>query len=133
MRPTFLSVENVLALHRAQLEAYGGSAGIRDEGLLASAVMMPTQSFGGEYLHEDLFGMAAAYAFHIAQNQPLVDGNKRSGLDAALTFLEANGIPLPPEPDERLVDAMLAIARRELDKTGLARLFRELAALAPPR
>jgi death-on-curing protein len=127
--PTFLSVENVLAIHRAQLEEYGGAAGIRDEGLLASAVMMATQSFGGDYLHEDLFAMDAAYAFHIAENQPFVDGNKRTGLDAALTFLEANGVPLPPEPDERLVDAMLAIARHELDKVGLARVLRDLAGL----
>ena len=85
--PEFLTVEDVLQIHDEQLSAYGGATGIRDQGLLESAVAMPQASFGGAYLHEDLPHMAAAYAFHIAQNQPFLDGNKRTGLVAALVFL----------------------------------------------
>jgi len=76
----FLELEDVLLIHDEQLAAYGGAAGIRDQALLESAVGMPQASFGEEYLHEDLSHMAAKHAFHIAQNQPLLDGNKRTGL-----------------------------------------------------
>lgn len=89
--PEFLDVEEVIALHGRQLEEFGGSSGIRDRGLLESAVAMPAATFGGAFVHEDLFAMAAAYAFHIAENQPFVDGNKRAGLYAALAFLRMNG------------------------------------------
>jgi len=71
----FLTVEEVLVLHEMQIERYGGSRGIRDRGLLESAVAMPQASFGGEYVHATLHEMAAAYAFHIAENQPFIDGN----------------------------------------------------------
>lgn len=67
--PEFLTVEDVLQIHDEQLSAYGGATGIRDQALLESAVAMPQASFGEVYLHEDLPHMAAAYAFHIAQNQ----------------------------------------------------------------
>lgn len=70
--------------------------------------------------------MAAAYAFHIAQNQPFVDGNKRAGLGAALVFLKLNGIEID-DPDAQLYDAMIAFAERRMDKSGLARLLRTLA------
>ena len=66
------------------------------------------------------------YAFHIAQNQPFLDGNKRTALNAALVFLDINGW-LVPDPDELLYDAMIAIAERRLDKEGLAALFEKLA------
>ena len=124
--PLFLSVEEVLALHDDQLRLYGGSAGIRDAGALESAVATPAATFDQAFLHDDVFHMAAAYAFHIAENQPFVDGNKRTGLNAALVFLDLNGF-LVPDPDMRLYDAMIALSSRTLDKTGLARLFRELA------
>ena len=67
IEPDFLSLAEVLEFHQQQLAAYGGIAGIRDQGLLESAVAMPQASFGGEYLHPDLFHMAA-YAFHLAEN-----------------------------------------------------------------
>ncbi len=75
-----LDVEDVLLIHEEQLARYGGAAGVRDAGLLESAVAVPRASAGCEFAHEDLFAMAAAYAFHIAQNQPFLDGNKRTGL-----------------------------------------------------
>ncbi|HET8539839.1 MAG TPA: type II toxin-antitoxin system death-on-curing family toxin [Anaeromyxobacter sp.] len=125
--PVFLDIEDVLLVHEEQLAVYGGAAGIRDAGLLESAVAMPRASAGGELAHEDLFAMAAAYAFHIAQNQPFVDGNKRTGLLAALVFLEVNGVALR-DRDGRLYDAMIAIAERRMDKAGLAAALRALAA-----
>lgn len=130
MSPKFLSVDFVKWLHRRQLDRFGGSDGVRDEALLESAVNVPQASFGGAYLHEDIYAMAAAYAFHLAENQPFVDGNKRTALHAAVSFLALNGVPFPDDPEQRLYEAMLAIARHELDKAGLARVFRELLGLA---
>jgi len=97
---------------------------------LESAVAMPAATFDRKFLHEDVFHMAAAYAFHIAENQPFIDGNKRTGLNAALVFLDLNGF-LVPDADMRLYDAMIALTSRALDKPGLARLFRELAVPNP--
>jgi death-on-curing protein len=125
--PVFLDVEDVFLIHAEQLPRYGGSPGVRDRGLLESAVAMPRASAGGEYAHQDLFAMAAAYAFHIAQNQPFVDGNKRTGLLAAIVFLDLNGVEIA-DPEGRLYDAMIAIAERRLDKAALTTLLRELAA-----
>jgi death-on-curing protein len=124
--PVFLDLEDVLLIHEEQLARYGGSAGVRDAGLLESAIAMPRASAGGEFAHEDIFAMAAAYAFHIAQNQPFVDGNKRTGLLAALVFLDLNGVVLS-DPEGRLYDAMMAIAEKRLDKPGLTAVLRPLA------
>jgi death-on-curing protein len=107
------------------LEAYGGQAGVRDRGSIESAVAMPSQTFGGDFVHADLFEMAAAYAFHIAENQAFVDGNKRTGLAAALTFLRLNGVSVL-DPQGRLYAAMIAIGTKQMDKYGLAALLREL-------
>lgn len=94
MNPVFLTLEEVTEIHRDMIERYGGSLGIREVGLLESAVAMPQAGFGGQYLHADLFEMAAAYLFHIVQNHPFVDGNKRVGAMAAFTFLKLNGFSL---------------------------------------
>ena len=91
MEPSFLTLADVIRIHVDQIERYGGLAGIRDLGLLQSALAMPGASYGGEWLHRDLFEMAAAYAFHLSQNHPFVDGNKRTALASALVFLEPNG------------------------------------------
>jgi death-on-curing protein len=125
----FLTLEDVLELHEMQLERYKGAVGIRDPGLLESAVMMPQASFGGAYVHTDIYEMAAAYAFHIAENQPFIDGNKRTALAAALVFLDWHRIELGDSGDE-LYDAMILLAQKKLDKTGLARLFEKLAKFA---
>jgi death-on-curing protein len=126
LEPLFLTVDDVLELHADQLRLFGGSDGIRDPGALDSAVATATATFGGAYLHEDLFHMAAAYAFHISQNQPFLDGNKRTALNAALVFLDVNGW-IVSDPQETLYDAMIAIAEKRLDKNGLALAFRKLA------
>ncbi len=126
MEPDFLSLDEVLEFHQQQLDAYGGIQGVRDQGLLESAVAMPQASFGGEYLHTDLFHMAAAYAFHLAENQPFLDGNKRTALMTALVFLDLNGY-IVLDPAERLYEAMIAIANKQFDKAQLAELLRELS------
>ncbi len=124
--PVFLSVDEVLDLHADQLRLFGGSDGIRDRGALESAIATPAASFGGVFLHDGLFEMAAAYAFHIAENQPFVDGNKRTGLNATLVFLDINGW-IVLDPEGRLYDAMIALSARTLDKRGLGQILRELA------
>ena len=126
IEPEFLSLEDVFLIHDEQLEAYGRIQGIRDKGLLESAVMTPQASFGGEYLHQDLFEMAAAYAFHIAENQPFLDGNKRTALVSALVFLDINGFEIL-DKEMRLYEAMIAIANREMDKYDLAELLKNLS------
>jgi death-on-curing protein len=126
VEPLFLTVDEARDLHDDQLRRFGGSAGVRDLGALESAVATPASTFDGQFLHEDLFHMAAAYAFHIAENQPFVDGNKRAALNAALVFLDINGW-LVADPEMLLYDAMIAISSRSLDKTGLAELLRSLA------
>jgi death-on-curing protein len=92
---------------------------------------MPQQSFGGALVHEDLFAMAAAYAFHIAQNQPFIDGNKRTALAAALVFLDLNGVSVA-DPTGALYQAMIEIAEKRLDKCGLADLIRSLTTMTEP-
>ena len=122
---TFLTLAEVVEIHADQIERYGGGSGIRDINLLSSAVAMPYASFQGQFLHADLFEMAAAYAFHICQNHPFVDGNKRTALAAALVFLELNDISLS-DPEEKLYHSMMSLASGTLDKAGLAVVLREL-------
>ena len=124
--PEFLDLEDVLLIHEEQLARYGGSAGLRDQGLLESALGMPRATFGGQYVHEDLFAMAAAYAFHIAENQAFLDGNKRTGVLAAVVFLELNGY-LVEEPPSCFYECIIAIAERRMDKAGLAVTLRQLS------
>ena len=93
----FVDVETTLAIHQENIELYGGSFGLRDRGLLESALDMPKASFGGQFLHESIFDMAAAYLFHICKNHPFVDGNKRTSLAVAMTFLYANGYRINAE------------------------------------
>jgi death on curing protein len=124
--PEFLTLDDVLKIHERQLSRFGGLAGLRDPTLLESAINQPMATFGGEFLHEDLFAMAAAYLFHIVKNQPFLDGNERTGFIAALTFLAINGRAIL-RPTPLLYDATMAVAEGRLDKNGLALLLRDLA------
>ncbi len=117
----------MLFLHEEQLARYGGAGGVRDLGLLESAVATPQATFDGKLVHSDPFAIAAAYAFHIAQNQPFIDGNKRTGLAAALVFLVLNGVEIK-DPAGALYGAMLDLAERRLGKEGLASILRGMAA-----
>lgn len=124
MTPTFLSLHDVLSIHQEQLKLYGGTAGVRDMGLLESAIAMPGAGFGDEYLHKDIHEMAAAYLFHIVQNHPFLDGNKRAGAVTALAFLEVNGIAFEVTNDQ-LVEIVLAVAEGKTQKPEIAAFFRE--------
>ena len=122
--PVFLTLHQVKALHRMALDRHGGRDGIRDAATLESAVMHPCNVW--LYGQGDLFDIASAYAFHLAQAQAFLDGNKRTGLAAALVFLEVNGVSVPEATDE-LYPAMIAIAERRLDKPGMAALLRRVS------
>jgi len=123
LRPVFLTLDEVLALHADQLERYGGDPGLRDVGLLESALATPRATFGKAYLHGSLPEMAAAYLFHLVGNHPFVDGNKRVGLAAAIAFLGLNGLWLEAEPDA-LAELVLRLARGESTKAEAAEFLR---------
>jgi death on curing protein len=124
--PEFLTVEEVMLIHEDQIERYGGQSGTRDKGLLSSAVGMPEATFAGHFLHQDIFEMAAAYAFHISQNHPFVDGNKRTGLATCLVFLVLNGVDLD-DPEGLLYPAMMDVASGKTGKSAFAEILRKLA------
>jgi death-on-curing protein len=126
--PVFLDFDLVEEIHEASLEVYGGTPGIRDKGLIESAIGSAMNTF--YYANGDLSDIAASYAFHLAQAQAFLDGNKRTGMGAALLFLRANGVTKVPS-DEKLYDAMIAIAEKRLDKAGLAEIFRRVAVSLP--
>jgi death-on-curing protein len=126
LEPLFLSLEEILDLHADQLRLFGGADGIRDRGALEAAVAMPSATFAGSFLHDGVFDMAAAYAFHIAENQPFLDGNKRTALNAALVFLYLNGWEVA-DPEMSLYDGMIGFSTHSLDKHGFARLLERLA------
>ena len=121
--PTFLTVDEIIAVHRDQIERYGGSAGVRDAGLLESAAAMPAAGFGDQYLHGDLFEMAAAYLFHIVQNHPFVDGNKRAGAAAADVFLRMNGADLRAD-ENAFEELVMEVAQGSAGKGEIAAFFR---------
>ncbi len=119
----FLSVEDVLILHADQVDLYGGDHGVRDLGLLESAVAQPQAAFGGQVLHEFPFEMAAAYLFHIVQNHPFLDGNKRTGAVAALVFLDLNGIEIDA-PKGAVYDLTISVATGRAGKVEIGGFFR---------
>jgi death-on-curing protein len=124
LEPEFLGLDEVLEIHRDQIERYGGSDGIRDLGLLQSALAMPRAGAGGEYFHGDLLEMAAAYLFHIVKNHPFIDGNKRVGAMAAFVFLSLNGRTLDASNAayERIVRS---VAEGRADKSAVTVFFRK--------
>lgn len=125
-RPEHLTLAEVLEIHRELVDQHGGSGEVRDLGLLESALAVPQASFDGAPLHASIFTMAAAYAFHISQNQPFMDGNKRAALGAALVFLEMNGVVVN-DPRGELYGAMIGLATRTTGKEDMAELLKRLA------
>ena len=117
MSPQFLTLDEVMDIHCDQIKRYGGTLGVRDAALLESALAAPQSGFG------DLFEMASAYLFHVVQNHPFLDGNKRVGTAAALTFLELNGVETKI-PNQALVATVLAVAQGKIEKSALADFFR---------
>ena len=118
----FLSVEDVHFLHQLSIQHFGGTLGVRDSNGLESAVFHPQNVaiYGGG----DLFDVAAAYAFHIAEGQCFLDGNKRTAIASALNFLANNGVFIRKDTD-RLHQFMIGIAEKRYSKQDLARYFRE--------
>jgi death on curing protein len=121
--PVFLTLAEVIALHDVQLDRFGGLGGIRDAGLLDSALAMPQAGFGDQYAHGDLFEMAAAYLFHLVQNHPFVDGNKRVGFHAAFVFMQMNGWMLTLS-EGAAYDLVIATAEGRGTKADIADAFR---------
>ena len=124
MDPVFLGLEDALEIHQDQIERYGGSPGLRDMGLLQSALAMPQAGSQGQYFHADLHEMAAAYLFHIVMDHPFLDGNKRVGAMVAFAFLKLNvwTLEAPGPTFERLV---MSVAEGKTDKAAIARFFRK--------
>ncbi|MCH8042875.1 MAG: type II toxin-antitoxin system death-on-curing family toxin [Planctomycetes bacterium] len=123
MEPDFLGLDELVAIHRDQVERYGGTPGVRDFRLLQSAASMPAATFGDQYLHSDLWEMAAAYLFHITQNHPFIDGNKRVGAVAADVFLALNGLRLSASEAD-YEELVWSVARGEASKSTIAEFFR---------
>lgn len=115
----FLGLDEVLAIHREQVELYGGTEGVRDLGLLESAVASPEASFDGNYLHGTVNEMAAAYLYHLCQNHPFLDGNKRVAAASMFLFLYVNDHELDCSDDE-LVELTLGVASGEVTKAEVA-------------
>ncbi len=126
MEPEFPTLDEVLAIHAEQIERYGGTEGVRDHGLLASALAMPAATYGGQFLHANLFEMAAAYLFHLCKNHPFVDGNKRTALAACLAFLWLNDLEVVADPDE-IADLVLGVADGSVGKAQVAVYLEERA------
>jgi len=123
-RPTFLSVEDILCIHAGTITKEGGLGGVRDYGLLESAIMLPQQRIAGRHLHRGLAAMAAAYLYHLAQNHPFQDGNKRAGVIAAFVFLDVNGVDLKATQDE-LERTVLSVASGQMSKRSLTAWMRK--------
>ena len=120
----FLSLEQVDALHAAQLRRFGGGEGLRDRGALEAAVARPAMTFGGEDLYPDLPSKAAALMHSLVMNHPYIDGNKRVGAHAAILFLRLNGWQTSISSAD-LEDITMAVARGEVDAEALAIWFRQ--------
>ncbi len=120
--PKFLSLDEVLELHADQISSFGGTPGVRDEGLLESALAQPQATFGGQFLHPTISEQAAAYLYHIAMNHPFIDGNKRTAFAVTDTFLRLNGCALNLT-DDRAYDLVMRVARGTMTKEELSREF----------
>ena len=119
-----LSKKQVLALHSDLIREFGGTEGIRDEGLLESALAAPFQTFGGKPVYPSLQAKAARLGFGLVSNHPFVDGNKRTGAHVMLVFLALNGVELRYEQQE-LIDAFLSVASGGSDWRDLQRWILE--------
>jgi death on curing protein len=121
---TYLSLEQVLDLHRRQLRLFGGAPGLRDRGALESAVARPQMTFGGEDLYPEIDDKAAALMHSLVMNHPFVDGNKRVGAHACVLLLMANGVEPTFSPAE-LTAITLATARGEVRAEALSIWLRQ--------
>lgn len=120
----FLEIDDVIAIHKHQIETYGGEPGIRDFDSLSSAVSAPQATWGGELLLRDVFSMAAAYLLGINRNHPFVDGNKRASAVVAYAFLRLNGWRIVATETD-FENMVLSVAKGETDRDGIAEFLRQ--------
>lgn len=120
----FLTLDDALQIHADQVKRYGGKTGLRDQGLLESALSQARMSFGGKHVHKTLHEMAAAYLFHVSKNHPFFDGNKRVGLVCALAFLKLNNQPIIYNP-KQVEDLVMNVAGADSGKQAIAQFFLE--------
>jgi death-on-curing protein len=120
-----LGIDTVREIHAEAIRQFGGLNGVRDENLLASAVLTPQSSFGGKSPYADLAEVAAAYLFYVCRNHPFLDGNKRTAMIAAIVFLRLNGIE--PKPDtQQWEKLMLDVASSKIDRDVTTQRLRKL-------
>jgi death on curing protein len=127
----FLLKEIVLTIHDDQIRLYGGAYGVRDAAGLDAAVPMPRAQFDGQYLHSSIFQMAAAYGFHLCQNHPFLDGNKRTAGMAMFTFLQLNALE-PIAKESNYYITMMSLATGNMSKEQLADWLRTVVNGTPP-
>ena len=119
-----LKKRQILLLHSVLIAESGGSDGVRDEGLLDSAVNTPFQTFSGQDLYPTVLEKAVRLGFGLIRNHPFIDGNKRIGTHAMLVFLNLNSITLSYEDDE-LISTILSVASGEMDADGLLKWIQQ--------
>ena len=122
--PKFLEIADILDIHQILIEQFGGMPGVRDEGLLESAVSQPKASFFGELLHPTIYQQAAAYLYHLAKNHPFLDGNKRTAYGAMEAFLRLNGYNLDLS-NEEAYNMVIRVAQGEMTKEDLSSLLQQ--------
>lgn len=124
MQIDFLTLHDILRIHHRLINIHGGDEGIRDEGLLLSALAIPPAGFFGKYAHNDIYEMAAAYLYHIVMNHPFIDGNKRTGAAAAVVFLGMNNIEFLAD-NTTLAEFTFSVARSEKDKNDTIQFIKD--------
>ena len=129
-QPIWLDVDEVVDMHAEQLSIFGGPEGIRDRGLLESAILRPVNQW--HYGQTDMAALAAAYAFRLARNHAFVDGNKRIAFHSMMVFLRGNDIPFAPSPAHATA-MILALAAGEVNEEGLTRWIRDNWPTAPSK
>lgn len=120
----FLTLEDVLYIHEDQISRYGGMHGVRDLGLLESAIAQPMMQFQNQYLHKNIYDMASAYIYHLCLNHPFFDGNKRTALVTMILFLRLNDVFLNCE-DEKVETLVIKIATKKISKPKIALFLRK--------
>lgn len=116
--PNFPNRDEVLLLHADQIATFGGTAGVRDQGLLDSALAQPQATFGGKLLHPTLADQAAAYLYHLSRNHPFIDGNKRTAFGVMDAFIEVNDYRLTLTDDEAY-ELTMQVAQGQMGKAEL--------------
>jgi death-on-curing protein len=128
--PIWLDVDEVIDMHAEQLAIFGGPEGVRDRGLLESAILRPVNQW--HYGQTDMAALAAAYAFGLARNHAFVDGNKRIAFQAMMVFLRSNDIAFTPDPAHATA-IILSLAAGEVNEDGLTRWIRDNWPSEPPK